>query len=398
MSNKRKCSATPPREDVSRKKRLCDIPNTSAGKTPINSTTSPPAQPFLGRQKRPIRWRRGHNAKEPDPSPQTNIDQLPKPHKRESNGNHEQKSLLDDDDLSKQQSQLRFSFSGPAKLEPGLQQQNQSLDQSFSELNMVNTKPALPTPKASRSNSTADEVKEESLEGENRFIPELRKPGRKREGYGFSYTDTFFLDSDEYPDTENDDTENDDQATEPSSTPTTSFIHAATHHTPTNNATNPRPLSQTSTLVPSDTERSFTDLLVLHDIPLSPLAPSRLPCTPATLTQTLLLKSQARLLLSKYRESSDMQSTLLARLERMVLAEQAAHNGDEVMGALAVRGCAVRMRDFLRRVGEERVRMGELESVVEHEEEWVGWMVRAARAGVLHVRVEGCKCRPDWGE
>jgi hypothetical protein len=93
----------------------------------------------------------------------------------------------------------------------------------------------------------------------------------------------------------------------------------------------------------------------------------------------------------KYAESPDIQAQLTSRIERMVYAAQ-----QQSSNAPLIIRCALRLRDFLRNVRDMRVDTGEHRTLVEHEEEWAEWLVEASRTGVMHVRGEGCRCRPDW--
>jgi hypothetical protein len=93
----------------------------------------------------------------------------------------------------------------------------------------------------------------------------------------------------------------------------------------------------------------------------------------------------------KYAESPDIQAQLTSRIERMVYAAQ-----QQSSNAPLILRCALRLRDFLKSVREMRVETGEHRTMVEHEEEWAEWLVEASRTGVMHVRGEGCRCRPDW--
>jgi hypothetical protein len=200
-------------------------------------------------------------------------------------------------------------------------------------------------------------------------IPELSKP--KREGYGFSFSESAFYDSDEYPDTEVD------------------------FDPPTDHEDNSAPTPPSFPV----SDRSFDDLVVVRDVGSFHLArpQRRLPCTSATREDTIRLKVAARNLL-KYTESQDIYSQLVTRLERMVRASL-QESGSESSSSLATATyCAVKLLNFLLKVKMERIETGEVQIFVEHEVEWAKWLVEASQAGVMHLRGVGCQCRPDWEE
>ena len=76
--------------------------------------------------------------------------------------------------------------------------------------------------------------------------------------------------------------------------------------------------------------------------------------------------------------------------------EQQKPGATEDSVAESLEACVRRLRDWLVKSQQERIETGEWRGVVEHEIEWVEWMVRAAERGVLHVRRRGCRCRPEW--
>jgi hypothetical protein len=202
------------------------------------------------------------------------------------------------------------------------------------------------------------------------IIPTLTLPKKKREGYGFSFSDSMFYDSDDYPDTECDwdsDTARDPGSSDEMEAPSKPVVPQA---------------------------NSFTDVVVVRDIGSFHMAKPqrRLPCTTATREDAVAIKYAARALLV-YAESSDIYGGLIERLERMVHAS--FQKGD---GAARPEACAIKLRDFLIRTQEERVETGESGRVVAHEIEWAEWLVRASGTGVMHVKGAGCKCRPDWEE
>jgi hypothetical protein len=221
--------------------------------------------------------------------------------------------------------------------------------------------------------------------------PQLTKPKKKREGYGFSYSETFMFDSDDYPDTE---CEWESDEHHPSKQDTN---HSA-HHNPYLNwdgtEKTPRPTSRDSTSTIED--RSFNELVVLRDVGSFHFSrPQRiLPCTRATREDTLRLKIRAKALIDRFEESGEIQAQLLTRMERMMYAEQQRTDSPGEVNSMA--RCALKLRDFLLKVKEERVETGEHRTIVEHEIEWAEWLVEASKTGVMHVRSEGCTCRPDW--
>ncbi|KAL6706674.1 hypothetical protein ACN47E_005216 [Coniothyrium glycines] len=265
-----------------------------------------------------------------------------------------------------------------------------SLHQSFSEL-YVNNEGSQSSPRqvqqAARSVGALPAV--------TTFIPDLSKPKKeKREGYGFSYSETFWCDSDDFPDTEGD-TECDTDHEQDTST----RANASTNKTPDSlrrqmvHASPPNSPSSSHT-------RSFNDIVVLRDVGSFHLAaPQRtLSCTKATREDTIRLKAQAKTLTAQFRESPDVQAALLARLERMVLAAQ--HRGSAAANTPipSVAACALALRDFLVSTKQGRVMTGEHHRFVELEIEWAAWLVRACQTGVLHFRTPDCRCRPDWEE
>jgi hypothetical protein len=203
-------------------------------------------------------------------------------------------------------------------------------------------------------------------------VPELSKPKKQREGYGFSFSDSMFYDSDDYPDTECDwdsDTERDPGPRDES------------------------PSNPYQTATTTQQASSFTDVVVVRDIGSFHIAKpqKRLPCTVATREDTIAVKYAAKALL-KYEESAGMYSSLMDRLERMVFVSLQKEDG------LGAAGCASKLCGFLVRMKEERVEMGEDVRFVEHEVEWAMWLAEASRTGVMHLKGVGCECRPDWEE
>jgi hypothetical protein len=202
-------------------------------------------------------------------------------------------------------------------------------------------------------------------------------------------------DSDEYPDTE---CGSDDEEYSPgphAQPPANQFANFDSYVKWGGTQQTTRPLSRDSATTIED--KSFEDILVLRDVGSFHLArPQRtLPCTRATREDTLRLKYHASELMDKHAEAEDIQASLLTRLERMVHTEQQS-SFTETEGTVA--HCALKLRDYLLKVKEERIETGELRSTVEHEVEWVKWLVEASRTGVMHVRTEECTCDPDWDE
>jgi hypothetical protein len=236
----------------------------------------------------------------------------------------------------------------------------------------------------------------------------LTKPGKKKkEGYGFSYSETFMYDSDDYPDTECDWDPEAEQETEPStpiSTVSNPYLswggrdEQQQQPGQPSQTQQPTPRQSFSSSTSSTSAPSFDDLVVLRDVGSFHLTrPARhLSCTHATREDALYLKHSAQSLLSKYTESSSIQLSLLTRLERMLYAQQIQPGATEDSVAGSLRGCAEKLRDWLMRSKEERIETGEWRGIVEHEIEWAEWLVEATARGVLHVRRRGCRCRPDW--
>ncbi|CAN9433974.1 unnamed protein product [Alternaria alternata] len=328
--------------------------------------------------------------------------------------------------------QLRFSFSQSFidDVERQLHSENEArFNHSFSGLSMTTPRPnqsfssSSPSSHSTEKASLVQHVSSQRsiYEEEEVKAPVLTKPSqkKKKEGYGFSYSETFMYDSDDYPDTEcewDPDAEEQEQGqeTEPN-TPTTptsfgntsylnwdsgeevSRIDEAQHHVqysqPTQQPTPRQSFSSSTTNAPS-----FDELVVLRDVDSFHLnRPARsLPCTHATREDALYLKHSAQALLSRYKESRDIQLALLTRLERMLYAEQEKPGATEESVASALGPAAQRLERWLKESREERIETGEWRGVVEHEVEWGEWLVRAVGWGVLHVRRRGCRCRPDW--
>lgn len=217
-------------------------------------------------------------------------------------------------------------------------------------------------------------------------LPDLTKPTKKREGYGFSYTDTMFQDSIEYPDTECDwgsETERDSPNGHDSGFEDT-----------------PATMTESATLTAIENNTSFDDVVVVRDVGSFYMArPQKvLSCTTATQEDTIRVKHAAKRLL-KYDESPSIYAELVSRLERMVHAS--LHFPDDlgyVTTGTSATACALKLQDFLLRSKSSRIETGEVWLLVEHEIEWATWLVEASRTGVMHLKAKGCKCRPDWEE
>ncbi len=289
------------------------------------------------------------------------------------------------------QTALRFSFEGAFDYGPiSDAHQAQALNQSFSDL-AVTKEANEQTPKHTvKINSLKDHV-----ENEQPFRPELSKPKRKKEGYGFSYSDTFWLDdSDEYPDTEVD-----WDPGEESHQPVNTDLTAARQENHWNAEAQTGQVSFGGSTV-IDGESSFDDFVVIRDVGSFHMArPQKiLPCTKATREDAVRLKIKAKTLLGKYKESDEIQAQLLIRLERMVVTEQEKQQTNVSQGTVSILKCTLKISEFLAKIKEERIETGEHRTFVEHELEWVKWLVDASRIGVLHLKTSGCKCRPDWEE
>jgi hypothetical protein len=207
-------------------------------------------------------------------------------------------------------------------------------------------------------------------------IYEMEKPQKQREGYGFSFSDSMFYDSDEYPDTEC----GWDSGTEKDPGPREEPAPVTCHPPPT--------IAQDS---------SFGDMVVVRDVGSFHIArpQKHLPCTSATREDTIMIKKAAKQLF-KYNESPDIYARLVDRLERMV-STSLQTQGDNGYLAPASR-CALKLQDYLLRTREWRIDTGELRVLVEHEIDWAMWLVEASRTGVMHLKGPGCKCRPEWEE
>jgi len=72
-----------------------------------------------------------------------------------------------------------------------------------------------------------------------------------------------------------------------------------------------------------------------------------------------------------------------------------AADAPEIPSILA---CALKLRSHLSKVQEDRVTTGECKDFIIHELQWAEWFIEATRVGVFHLKVSGCRCRPEWEE
>lgn len=284
---------------------------------------------------------------------------------------------------------LRFSFEETPDQSLHARGNQTALDQSFQEMHMAGSIKQNKNTYGSHESATKDQ----------RFsvqaaLPDLSKPKKKKkEGYGFSYSETFWHDSDEYPDTEcGSDTE--EETSQPIE------YRPSTLMTKLTSAKQEAVTSQLSFRSSATTiqNESFDDIVVLRDVGSFHIArPQKImECTIATREDTIHLKTQAKLLFQKYRESSEIQADLLSRLERMILAEQ--HTTYQQAKYVSIEACTLRLQTFLSTIKVGRLETGEHPRLIEHEIEWAKWLVEASRTGVMHLKTGGCKCRPDWEE
>ncbi|KAF2253870.1 hypothetical protein BU26DRAFT_516142 [Trematosphaeria pertusa] len=128
-------------------------------------------------------------------------------------------------------------------------------------------------------------------------------------------------------------------------------------------------------------------------------AGKRLPCTHATADDSMKLKVRAKKLL-EWAEAEDVFFQMSNRLERMLSTELDKTHGrlTDGMQPPSLYDMALKLRAFMRKVSDERIEMGECDNFVNHELKWAEWFVDATKAGVMHIKVKGCKCRPSWPE
>lgn len=259
----------------------------------------------------------------------------------------------------------RLTPSRPAK-------EDKVLNRSFSELLVTTAQNNLTGPLHHDYSETPSDLSSESNHEPKAPDPSVfAHPTKKREGYGFSYSEPLWYDSDEYPDTECDWDPNDSEQ------------HA--------------PFQQGIALI--DRDSSFDDIVVMRDVGSFHIAkPQRtLPCTKATREDTVRLKQRAKTLF-KWDESGDVYAALVGRLERMVYNDLEKKIGDCETFIPSIVQCANKLREFLQKTKEERIETGESRRAVEHEVEWAVWLVEASRTGVMHLKTKGCTCQPDWEE
>lgn len=246
------------------------------------------------------------------------------------------------------------------------------LNRSFSELLVTTAHNNLTGPLRHDYTDTPSDLSSEPNHEPKAPDPSVfSHPTTKREGYGFSYSEPLWYDSDEYPDTECDWDPNDEKQLAPFQQGTRLFDH----------------------------DSSFEDIVVMRDIGSFHMAkPQRvLPCTRATREDTVRLKQRAKMLL-KWDESGEVYAELVGRLERMVYNDLERKIGGYETSVPSVVQCASKLKNFLQRTKEERVETGESRRAAEHEIEWATWLEEASRTGVMHLKTQGCSCRPDWEE
>jgi hypothetical protein len=120
-------------------------------------------------------------------------------------------------------------------------------------------------------------------------------------------------------------------------------------------------------------------------------------------SDTIRIKHAALSLLS-HAESEGIYFALSNRLERMVRTDlDTKYNAPRKRGqepfkqtVPSIHDCAITLRGYLKKWAKERVATGECELFVKHELQWADWFEEASRVGVLHLKVEGCRCRPEW--
>ncbi|KAF2203425.1 hypothetical protein GQ43DRAFT_264798 [Delitschia confertaspora ATCC 74209] len=149
----------------------------------------------------------------------------------------------------------------------------------------------------------------------------------------------------------------------------------------------------------SDTEEEDNIVLLAPSAAASFSVPDRpaykVTCTKATKKDTLRLQASAKALL-KYPESSEIQSGLTMRVERMAYMADMITANFEGEEPKALHHMTSDLQAFLRTSRDPRVATGELARIVDHEIEWADWINDAAMAGVMHVRRDGCTCRSGW--
>jgi len=174
------------------------------------------------------------------------------------------------------------------------------------------------------------------------------------------------------------------------------------------------PLTRSDPIINQDT--SFSDVLVMTDNMNKHYdEPFATPCSVASRRDTENMKHHAHRL-ARFDESRDIYNNVCSRLENMVTGrineiarsstqsaspiptKDDSQNKEALTPKNVVVRCARALQSMLRGRVEERIVYGEPKNIVNHEMEWVDWLVEAAECGVLHLKVPGCKCRPEWVE
>ena len=145
-------------------------------------------------------------------------------------------------------------------------------------------------------------------------------------------------------------------------------------------------------------DTSFSDVLVLrHEGDTSFTSPSTMQCSAAAhMLDIAEVKYAAEKLFAAHERSREVSLRMAEWLEGKVRREvrrevRAAKRGREKVIGPRVGEVAEEMR---RRVVVERWRV-EGDEGGELEMKWADWFVDAAGRGVLHLKVEGCTCRPE---
>lgn len=136
----------------------------------------------------------------------------------------------------------------------------------------------------------------------------------------------------------------------------------------------------------------------------------KLPCTTATIADAILSKSRAEELRA-WEESELCYYQLGNRVERMTYTElekfyaerkalrkEGKHDEASKLPKPNIHESCIKLRKWLEKSKDDRVQCGECPLFVEHELEWAQWLIDSAKSGVLHLRVKGCKCLPEWHE
>ncbi|KAF2638931.1 hypothetical protein P280DRAFT_519782 [Massarina eburnea CBS 473.64] len=149
-------------------------------------------------------------------------------------------------------------------------------------------------------------------------------------------------------------------------------------------------------------DTSFDDKLVyrgMSDFSFHKPTPL-LRCTTAGISETIAAQ-QAMSILLRHAESAFIYETLSNRIERMLtdrLAKSTTARGTLKRGhkVPSVYECATKLRDYLKKEVDNRAELGECRRFLEHEVEWAGWFVKSSETKVLHLKVKGCTCKPEW--